>query len=112
MRIGDKIGELELQVEPLRDQAEKAQRYLILRDELRLLEISVWMEKLEELRALVEELSIPVWFATLGSSNAVFVEGRLPEERQRLLGELDHALAKGSEGALRSYREDFTAAGW
>ncbi len=70
------------------------------------------LEKLEELRALVEELSIPVWFATLGSSNAVFVEGRLPEERQRLLGELDHALAKGSEGALRSYREDFTAAGW
>ena len=60
----------------------------------------------------MEELSIPVWFATLGSSNAVFVEGRLPEERQRLLGELDHALAKGSEGALRSYREDFTAAGW
>ena len=29
-----------------------------------------------------------------------------------LLEELDHALAKGSEGALRSYREDFTAAGW
>ena len=51
VRIGDKIGELELQVEPLRDQAEKAQRYLILRDELRLLEISVWLEKLEELRA-------------------------------------------------------------
>ena len=36
VRIGDKIAELELQVEPLRDQAEKAKRYLILRDELRL----------------------------------------------------------------------------
>ncbi len=51
VRIGDKISELELQVEPLREQAEKARRYLILRDELRLLEISVWMEKLEELRS-------------------------------------------------------------
>ena len=50
VRIGDKISELELQVEPLRDQAEKAKRYLILRDELRVLEISVWLEKLEEIK--------------------------------------------------------------
>ncbi len=50
VRIGDKIAELELQVEPLRDQAEKAKRYLILRDELRVLEISVWLEKLEEIK--------------------------------------------------------------
>ena len=51
VRIGDKIDELELQVEPLRGQAEKAQKYLILRDELRLLEISLWMEQLDRLRA-------------------------------------------------------------
>jgi len=50
VRINDKIAELELQVEPLRGQAEKAKRYLLLRDELRVLEISVWMEKLDELR--------------------------------------------------------------
>jgi energy-coupling factor transporter ATP-binding protein EcfA2 len=35
VRINDKIAELELQVEPLRDQAEKAKKYLVLRDELR-----------------------------------------------------------------------------
>ena len=50
-RIGDKISELELQVVPLREQAEEAKKYLLLRDELRTLEISVWLEKLEELRA-------------------------------------------------------------
>ena len=38
VRINDKIAELELQVEPLREQAEKARKYLVLRDELRLLE--------------------------------------------------------------------------
>ena len=43
LRINDKIAELELQVEPLRDQAEKARRYLILRDELRSWEVSVWV---------------------------------------------------------------------
>ena len=34
-RIGDKISELELQVGPLRDQAEKAKRYLTYRKELK-----------------------------------------------------------------------------
>lgn len=51
VRINDKIDELELQVEPLRAQSEKAKRYLILRDELRGLEISLWMEQLDKLRA-------------------------------------------------------------
>ncbi len=50
VRINDKIAELELQVEPLRDQAEKAKKYLVLRDELRLLEISVWLENLDNLK--------------------------------------------------------------
>ena len=50
VRINDKIAELELQVGPLRDQAEKAKRYLLLRDELRTLEISVWLNKLEEIK--------------------------------------------------------------
>lgn len=49
-RVNDKIAELELQVEPLREQAEKAKKYLVLRDELRVLEISVWLDQLENIR--------------------------------------------------------------
>ena len=48
-RISDKIDELKLQVDPLKEQSEKAKKYLLLRDELRLLEISVWMNNLEKL---------------------------------------------------------------
>jgi len=51
VRINDKISELELQVEPLRAQSEKAKRFLLLRDELRGLEVSVWLESLENLRS-------------------------------------------------------------
>ena len=51
VRINDKIGELELQVEPLRVQAEKTKKYNVLRDELKGLEISVWLETLERIRA-------------------------------------------------------------
>ena len=50
VRINDKIAELELQVEPLRQQSETAKKYLVLRDELRLLEISVWLENLDKLK--------------------------------------------------------------
>jgi len=56
VRINDKISELELQVEPLREQSEKAKKYLILRDELRLLEISVWLENLDALKAGARKL--------------------------------------------------------
>ena len=50
VRINDKISELEYQVEPLREQSEKAKKFLVLRDELRGLEISVWLDTLERIR--------------------------------------------------------------
>ena len=51
MRIGDKVSELEMQLDPLRVQSEKATKYLALRDELQGLEVAVWMDKLEKLSA-------------------------------------------------------------
>ena len=50
LRINDKIEELELQVKPLKEQAEVAKRYLTLRDELRVAEVSLWMSDLDALR--------------------------------------------------------------
>ena len=51
VRINDKLGELELQVEPLRKQSETAEKYLLLREELRGLEIAVWLDALEHIRS-------------------------------------------------------------
>ena len=51
LRIGDKISELELQVEPLREQAAKAKAYLEYRDELKGLEVAVWLHTLDKLSA-------------------------------------------------------------
>ena len=60
VRINDKIAELELQVEPLRKQAEVAKKYLVLRDELRVLEISVWLEQLQDLKTAKFKLQTDV----------------------------------------------------
>ena len=51
LRIGDKITELELQVEPLRQQAEKAKKYLAYRDELKGLQVTLWLQQLDKLTA-------------------------------------------------------------
>ena len=49
VRINDKIDELKISLDPLKEQAETAKKYLLLRDELRKLEVSVWMETLDKL---------------------------------------------------------------
>ena len=49
LRINDKIEELEMQVGPLKKQAETAKQYLKLRDELKVQEVSAWMATLDKL---------------------------------------------------------------
>ncbi len=50
LRIADKLEELDLQREPLKAQAETAQKYLALREELKVLEISLWADQLDDQR--------------------------------------------------------------
>ena len=54
-RIGDKISELELQVEPLRRQAEQAKKYLAYREELQGLEVTLWLAQLDKLAAAAQK---------------------------------------------------------
>ena len=55
MRIGDKVSELELQLEPLRIQSEKAKKYLELKDELQGIEVAVWLDTLDKLSAAAKK---------------------------------------------------------
>ncbi len=51
LRIGDKIEELQLQMKPLQRQAEVARTFLTLQEELKALEINVWLDALEKIQA-------------------------------------------------------------
>ena len=55
LRIGDKVSELELQLEPLKVQSEKARKYLELKDELKGVEVAVWLDTLEKLSAAAKK---------------------------------------------------------
>lgn len=58
VRIRDIITELEGRVEPLRKQAEKAKRFLILRDELRVLETSAALDSLDSLTERIKTAKV------------------------------------------------------
>ncbi len=62
------------------------------------------LERLDELRMLLERLEIPVTIDAHTVSNAVPLFGRLPEDRTRLLRELDVAQVVSDERDLAAYR--------
>ncbi|MDO5400310.1 MAG: chromosome segregation protein SMC [Eubacteriales bacterium] len=55
LRIGDKVSELELQLEPLKQQSQKAKQYLELKEELKGVEVAVWLDSLERLSAAAQK---------------------------------------------------------
>lgn len=63
-------------------------------------------EKYKELKTLVENLNIRTVFAALGASNAIQIQGRLPEDRERLLSILDEIIESTDEEELRNYRKN------
>lgn len=62
------------------------------------------LEKLGELRVLIENLTIPTRFETDGASNLIHIRGNLPEDRERLAGSLTRLMDEADEEALRAYR--------
>lgn len=56
LRLKDIISELESRIEPLKQQSEKAEKFLKLAGEQKKLEISVWVYKLNELKSKLEQI--------------------------------------------------------
>ncbi len=95
VRINDKIAELEMQVEPLRKQAETAKSYLVLRDELRTLEISVWLENLQKLKT--DRLKLQSDFETAQA------------DQKKAQAELDEVYAQAEECSRLLHENDCAA---
>ncbi len=92
LRINDKIDELEMQVGPLREQSRVAKRYLALRDELKILEVSAWMETLDRLHAQADAV------------NQEYAQAKANLERAK--GELESLYASSGSITERMHRKD------
>ena len=64
------------------------------------------IEKLHELKILIENLNITAYFATMGASNCVRVEGYLPRDKEKMINWLDEVIDSADEEELRRYREN------
>ncbi len=99
LRIGDKVSELELQLEPLRVQSEKARKYLELKDELQGVEVAVWLDTLDKLSAAAKK-------AEEDYASASFVLQQAHEDLDRLYAQaesLGEAL-RNKDGELETVR--------
>ena len=100
MRIGDKISELELQLEPLRAQSEKAKKYLELKEELQGVEVAVWLDSLEKLSAAAKK-------AEEDYISASFVLQQARDDLERLYSQAEKlgASLRERDEALETTRE-------
>lgn len=64
------------------------------------------IEKLYELKTLIGNLNIDTYFATMGASNCVHVEGHLPKDKAKMMKWLDEVIGSVDEKELRRYREN------
>ena len=105
LRINDKISELELQVGPLREQSEKARKYLSLREELKGQEVALWLRNLNTLAAAAQK-------AEEDYNAAAFILSQEHENLEALYRkseELNQAL-HNRDGEIESRREDISQA--
>ena len=64
------------------------------------------LEKLHEMKTLIGNLNIDTYFATMGASNCVNVEGNLPKDKAKMMKGLDEVIGSVDEKELRRYREN------
>ena len=82
VRLTDILAELESRVEPLKNQAQKAEKFLKLADERKKLEISVWINQLDELREKQVQLDEKI-LAAKGEYTALENDIRRQEEKSQ-----------------------------
>lgn len=64
------------------------------------------IEKYMELKALIENLNISVWFAAMGASNAIPMQGTLPGDKKKIISVLEQIINSIDESELKNYRKN------
>ena len=103
-RIRDLYDELGRQLEPLEKQAKKTEKFLVLRDELRVLEVSLWLEQLERLKSEAEKRSRGAEVCRRQLENAKSEQERRYQQAEQLTADL-HGIDRETEALRTSLRE-------
>ena len=107
-RVEDILGEMGARIEPLREQSETAREYLKLRDELKGLDLNVFLVKTERLNARIDELRAQGEELAALSEQAARTQAELAGERaevEQAQAEWERRVAAEREEVQRLIRE-------
>ncbi len=111
-RLGDIAAELESRVGPLRVQAQKAEQFLVLAQEQKTLEISVWVKQLSALQERLQELGDKLLLHRTeyeDTERQIAAEEKKMQECYRLMQQCS-VEAEEAHARLRTLRETATQA--
>ena len=94
LRLSDILSELEGRVGPLKTQAEKAERFIRLAEQRKKLEISVWVNRLDDLREKLDKLDEKVLVSKNEYEN---IENDIQHEEEKI----QDAIRKMQESTIR-----------
>ncbi len=100
-RLKDILGELEGRVEPLREQAGKAKRFLSLSEEKRALEISLWLTRFSAYASRLREMGNQILLRGGEYEGMERELGALEQQLEQLAGEAAACTAKAQEKGAR-----------
>ena len=107
-RVEDILSELEERVEPLKKQSEAAREYLQLRDELKILDLNVFLVRTERYEARIKELKASVEAlgeSILQANQSLEKQGAERDAAQARLDELELEASEKREVVQRLIRE-------
>ena len=97
VRIRDLYAELESQAGPLAQQAEKAKQYLALKEQLRALEVSLWLERLSHIQTETEKNQSDLSVCAAQLTEARAAQDALYQQSERLTEDLHRADAAADD---------------
>ncbi|MBE6862288.1 MAG: chromosome segregation protein SMC [Ruminococcus sp.] len=109
LRLSDILSELEGRVEPLRIQSQKAEKFIKLADERKKLEISVWVNRLDELKGKLDALDEKILVSRSEYENIESDIQRQEEKRQEGYRKMQECTVKSDEIRMKMIEEEQSA---
>lgn len=106
LRLSDILSELESRVGPLKIQSEKAQKFIKLADERKRLELSVWVNRLDELKVKLDKLEENILLSRAEYENTENDIAREEEKLQESYRRMQECTMKSDELRRKMLEEE------
>src|SRR5699024_1495621 len=97
LRINDILSEIESNIEPLKLQADKAKKYLDLREELKNIEVGLFLHNISEYKEKLEKIVEDIQIVEEQNTAENEKMQNLQDAKQKLKNEIDEITAKNEE---------------